>query len=197
MCVDAFSGYRQFLIPALHEKGVAFRFIGPNEDAVSPHAGYGGRNTQYLLGISKEVYSQYPSDFVLLHSGHNSFNKDKPVPGILKATEEIIDNIHEINPNVTILLAQVILAGKLPKYSYIPELNKKLEILAERLVKEGYRVILVDQSDGFVWQTDTIEDKVHPNESGASKMAARWMSALLPLLEEYAAKQHQYGNRGN
>ena len=176
-----FVCYRQVLIPELRKKGAVFEFIGPKKDAASAHAGYGGRNTKYLLSISKAVYRQYPADIVMLHSGHNSFSKDKPVPEIVRDTEAIIKNVRAINPNVTIILAQVIPSGKLPKYSYIPELNKELKSLATRLSKLGYNVVLVNHADGFDWKTDTISDKVHPNATGAKKMADTWMDALLAL----------------
>lgn len=178
-----FVGYRQVLIPELRKKGLAFEFIGPNKDATSAHAGYGGKNTNYLLRISKDIYSRYPADIVLIHSGHNSFSEDKPVQGIIHDTEAIIENIRNINPGVTILLSQVIPAGKLPKYSYIPELNKELASLSERLISKGYFIILVNHAEGFDWKTDTVEDKVHPNANGAKKMAQKWMDALIPLLE--------------
>jgi acetyl esterase/lipase len=178
----SFACYRQVLVPELRRKNIAFEFIGPRTDAVSAHAGYGGKNTGYLLSISKKTYSKYPADIVMIHSGHNSFSKDKPVPGIIRDTEAMIDNIRKINPEVQILLAQVIPAGKLPKYSYIPELNKELKSLARRLVKKGVRITLVNQAVGFDWKTDTIQDKVHPNASGAKKMSDKWMAALLPAL---------------
>jgi lysophospholipase L1-like esterase len=178
-----FVGYRQVLIPELRKRDLAFEFIGPNKDATSAHAGYGGRNTNYLLSISKDIYSRYPADIVLIHSGHNSFSEDKPVQGIIRDTEAIIENIRNINPGVTILLAQVIPAGKLPKYSYIPELNEELASLSERLISKGYSIILVNHAEGFDWKTDTVEDKVHPNANGAKKMAQKWMDALIALLE--------------
>ncbi len=181
---NGFVGYRKVLIPELRKKGLAFEFIGPNKDSTSAHAGYGGGNTKYLRSISKDIYSQYPADIVLLHSGHNSFSEDKPVQGIICDTEAIIENIRKINPEVTILLAQVIPAGKLPKYSYIPELNKELALLSERLISKGYSVLLVNHADGFDWKTDTITDKVHPNADGAKKMALKWMDVLIPLLEK-------------
>ncbi len=175
--------YRQVLIPELRKKNVAFQFIGPLQDAASAHAGYGGKNTKYLRGISKELYSKYPADIVLLHSGHNSFSSDKPVGGIVRDTKGIIEDIRKINPKVTILLAQVITAGKLPKYSYIPELNQELAKLSQQLNSDDSKVILVEQAIGFDWTKDTVADKVHPNAAGAKKMSAKWMDALLPLLE--------------
>lgn len=179
-----YVGYRQVLVPALRGKGVAFRFIGPHRDETSAHAGYGGRNTAFLRSITKDLYRRYPADIVMLHSGHNSFQKDKPVPGIVRDTEAIIDQIHAINPQANILLAQVIPAGKLPKYAYIPELNRQLAALAKRLRSRDRPVILVDLARGFDWRTDTVADKVHPSSSGACKMTNGWMEALLPLLEK-------------
>lgn len=177
------DSYRSVLVPALKAKGVAFEFIGPEKDEVSRHAGYGGKNTAYLGKIAKEVYEKYPADIVMFHSGHNSFSEDKPVPGIISDTEAIINNIARINPKVTILLAQVVPAGKLPKYSYIPELNHEIGKLAERLKKTGINIVLVNQAEGFDWKKDTIADKVHVNASGAKKMSDKWMAALLPLLD--------------
>ena len=184
-----FICYRQVLIPELRKRNIGFTFIGPNQDAVSAHAGYGGKNTRYLLSITKDVYSRYPADIVMIHSGHNSFSKDKPVPGIIHDTEAMIDNIREINPDVIVLLAQVIPSGKLPKYSYIPELNQELSSLFGRLNKLWQSIILVNQAEGFHWKTDTVNDKVHPNASGAKKMAEKWIDALLPLLEKKDANK--------
>ena len=175
------DSYRSILIPMLKEKGLKFEFIGPNRDKLSRHAGYGGKNTQYLRSISKTIYQEYPADIVMIHSGHNSFSQDRPVPGIVRDTEAIINNIAGINPKAVILLAQVVTAGKLPKYSYIPELNRELAKLGARLVKEGKNVVLVNLADGFDWETDTLEDKVHVNAHGAKKMAQKWYDALLSV----------------
>jgi lysophospholipase L1-like esterase len=178
------DSYRSVLVPALARVRPTVTFIGPEKDSISCHAGYGGKNTKYLLSIAKEVYSKFPADIVMIHSGHNSFAKDKPVKTIIRDTHAIIDTMRGINPDVTILLAQVILAGKLPKYSYLPELNKELAALSERLKKDGYNIVLVNQAEGWDWKTDTVADKVHPNASGAKKIADKWMAALLPLLEK-------------
>lgn len=176
---NRFVCYRQVLVPELLKRGSRFQFIGPKEDTTSAHAGYGGKSTKSLRDLSKDIFSAYPADIVMIHSGHNSFSKDKPVPGIIRDTEAIIETARAANPEVKILLAQVIPAGKLPKYSYIPELNKALASLASRLSKRGYKIVLVDHADGFDWETDTVSDKVHPNAAGAKKMADKWLSALL------------------
>ncbi|MEO8497457.1 MAG: GDSL-type esterase/lipase family protein, partial [Planctomycetota bacterium] len=140
---SSFRCYREFLIPMLSKGDAKVRFVGPNQDQFSAHCGYGGKSTSFLNGIISEVYSKHPADIVLLHSGHNSFSQDKPVPGIIKATEQMVETIHALNPDVTILLAQVIPSGKRPKYSYIPELNEELGKSADRMKAKGIRVVLV------------------------------------------------------
>jgi lysophospholipase L1-like esterase len=178
-----FVSYRKPLVAELERRKLSFTFIGPEKDSTSAHAGYGGKNTRSLRAMSEDIYKKFPADIVLIHSGHNSFSKDKPVPGIVADTEGIIETLRTINPEVHILLAQVIPAGKLPKYAYIPELNQELARLARRLQKNGDRVTLVNLAEGFEWQLDTIGDKVHPSPSGAKKMAEKWLEALLPHLE--------------
>ena len=52
----------------------------------------------------------------MIHSGHNGFSEDKPVHGIIRDTEAI------------------------------PELNKELASLSERLITKGYTILLVNHA---------------------------------------------------
>jgi len=183
---DFFSNYRYPLWEKLFAAGYVVEFTGTqrSESRVGPlaHEGYGGKNTEYLAETVPAHFREHPADIVLLHSGHNHSVEEQPIPGILAATEKLIAAFRAVNPQVTILLAQVITAGKLPKYSYLPELNAEITQLAARLDRPGQRVIPVDQATGFDWATDTVADKVHPNASGAEKMAVRWFEALQRIL---------------
>lgn len=177
------AAYRHFLDDRLRESGLKYRFIGPNRDSKGlNHAGFSGWNSKRIRDITEKTYRQFPADIVLLHAGHNNFAKDNPVPGVIADTRAIVESILRINPQAQVLLAQVIPAGKLPKYSYIPELNRKLARLAEDLEKQGRPVTLVDQAQGFDWRTDTTADMVHPNAAGARKMAARWFAAIQKVI---------------
>jgi lysophospholipase L1-like esterase len=183
---DFFSCYRPLLRDRLRAAGYAVTFVGTQFSGLPgdplPHEGYGGRNTEYLAEVVPGHFRSHPADIVLLHSGHNHSVEEQPVPGIVAATERLIAAFRAVNPRVTVLLAQVIPAGKLPKYAYLPELNAALADLAARLDRPEQRVILVDQADGFDWRTDTVADCVHPNARGAEKIAAAWLAALRPLL---------------
>jgi lysophospholipase L1-like esterase len=176
-----FSNYRRVLAEKLRAAGIAFVFVGTRGTAELRHEGYGGKNVEFLAATVPAHFAAHPADIVLLHAGHNHFVEEQPIPGMIAATERLIASFRTTNPKVIILLAQVIPAGKLPKYAYLPELNTALAHLATRLHTAAQPVLIVDQATGFDWRTDTIADLVHPNAAGAAKMAARWFEALKSL----------------
>lgn len=185
-----FHVYRYPLMEKLRSAGYDVAYVGSKTTqpvsgsplGVLPHEGYAGQNIAFIRARFETLYRQNPADIILLHSGHNQFADQKPIPGLLTDTRAIIATARAINPKVIVLLAQVIPSGKLPKYSYIPEFNRALVALAAELNTKAQPVILVDQATGFDWTTDTIADQVHPNAQGAAKMASRWFAALTKVL---------------
>lgn len=177
-----FATYRVPLAQRLKAAGYAVEFVGSRGELGLRHEGYGGKNVEYLAEHVPARFAATPAGVVLLHAGHNHFSEQRPVPGIIAATEQLVRGFRSVNPRVIVLLAQVIPSGKLPKYDYIPELNVALAALATRLNTSEQPVVLVNQAEGFDWRTDTIDDHVHPNAAGAEKMAARWFDALRRVL---------------
>ena len=182
-----FACYRYPLWEKLCAAGYLVDYVGSrtSESRIGPlqHEGYGGKNAEFLAANVGKRFREHPADIVLLHAGHNHTVEEQPVPKIITATESMIATFRTANPQVTVLLAQVIPSGKLPKYSYLPALNDELAKVAARLNTPQQRIVLVNQAEGFDWTTDTIEDKVHPNARGAEKMAARWFAALTNVME--------------
>jgi lysophospholipase L1-like esterase len=146
------------------------------------HCAIGGKTIEYWTKQIDSVYRCCPADIVLIHGGHNHFVEQEPVAGIVQAHRAIIDKILAINPAAVIFVAQVIESGKLPKYSYIPELNEALSGMVRDYGSDRVRIVPVGK--GFDWRTDAIEDHVHPNVHGAEIMAENWYAAIVPLLEE-------------
>ncbi|MEA4885468.1 MAG: alpha/beta hydrolase fold domain-containing protein [Bacteroides graminisolvens] len=181
-----FSSYLYPLWEKLFSAGYEFDFVGPRESLCRigklAHCGFGGKNIEFLESITDSIYRKYPSDFVLIHAGHNHSEEDKPIAGMIKAYQSIIHKLIVINPKVCILLAKVIPSGKLPKYSYIPELNRKIEMLVDSM--RSKQVILVDQYENFDWKRMTIQDYVHPNDLGREHMASVWFDSLRHQLKE-------------
>ncbi len=161
-----FVCYRQVLIPELRKKNVAFRFVGPLQDAASAHAGYGGKNTKHLRGISKELYSKYPADIVLLHSGHNSFSSDKPVGGIVRDTRGTGTNVTDARlkhlsqltslQSLNLRNTQITDAG-LENLKGLTGL-RSLDLRGTQITDAGAKQLLVavpELSDGLTWTPST------------------------------------------
>lgn len=181
------ANFQSYLFPLwerLFTAGYQFDIVGPRvakcRIGALNHGGFSGKKAEFLDAHIDSIYRQYPADLVLLHAGHNHFDTEKPVSGIIRAQESIIRKIQAINPDVKILVAQVIPSGKLPKYSYIQELNKDIANAIEKM--HNANVILVNQALNFDWQKHTISDKVHPNRAGAEQMAEVWFQALQQIL---------------
>lgn len=181
-----FAVYRYPLLKRLTEAGCRVEYVGTRRSnspaGVLQHEGYSGKNAEYIASVVGKHFSEHPADIVLIHAGHNHFEHEKPIAGILAATEKMITDIRSANPDVVVLLAQVVTSGKLPKYSYIPALNEQIAQLGEKLSTPRSPVIIVDQTAGWDWRTDTISDHVHPNEQGAQKMAQHWFDALVKVM---------------
>lgn len=176
----SFTSYLCPLWERLFAAGYSFDFIGPRESTCRigtlRHAGFSGQNVEFLEARIDTLYRHYPADVVLLHAGHNHFAEEQPVAGMIRAYRSIVRKILAVNPRAQILIAQVIPSGKLPKYSYIPELNRAIARMVQEL--DSRQVRLVDQAAGFDWQCYTVADKVHPNAAGAARMAQVWFEAL-------------------
>lgn len=188
---ESFS-YLYPLWEELYSKGYQVDFIGPKEQNCRigklNHAGYSGKTAEFIETQIDSIYRKYPADIVLIHSGHNHFAEENPVAGLISTYKSIIKKIKTINPNVTIMMAQVINSGKLPKYSYIPQLNREIASMINEL--NDSKVILVDQCSRFDWKKHTIEDKVHPNKQGAKLMAEVWFEALAKILPAPLQSNH-------
>lgn len=187
---SSFSNWRYPLWEKLYTAGYLVKYVGsrksPSRNGNLLHEGYGGKNSGFLASTVPANFKKFPADVVLLHAGHNQFADQKPVPQIILDTQSLIQSFRDVNPKVTVLLAQPIPSAKLPKYSYMPELHLKLAALAKFLDTPDSRIMIVPMADGFDPVKDTVADQVHPNASGAAKMTNHWFAGLVKVLEKPA-----------
>lgn len=183
--------YRPNLNSRLTAAGYRFEFVGSQtntrQGVTLQHESYAGRNASQVASLLSGMFPDNIADIVLIHAGHNYFadvqGESSIVNEVETATRSMIATARTHNPDVIILLAQVITSSKLPKYSYIPALNTRLAEVAAELHSEAQPVIIVDQADGWDPVADTVTDQVHPTEAGAIKMADKWFEALQALLD--------------
>ncbi|MCP5094708.1 MAG: DNRLRE domain-containing protein [Chloroflexi bacterium] len=95
----------------------------------------------------------------------------------------IIDALRDDNPNVTVLLAQLIPSCRAIRDVNIVALNALIPDYAAGKTTAVSPIIVVDQFTGFDANADTF-DCSHPNEVGEQKMADQWYDAIAVLLDD-------------
>jgi lysophospholipase L1-like esterase len=123
-------------------------------------------------------------DIVMMHFGTNDVWSNRPTATILAAYGKLVDQMRAGNPNMKILVAQIIPMNP----STCTEcgqraiaLNAAIPGWAQSKTTPQSPIVVVDQWTGFSTATDTY-DGVHPSSTGDQKMAGKWYPALTALL---------------
>ncbi|KAF2834850.1 carbohydrate esterase family 3 protein [Patellaria atrata CBS 101060] len=120
-----------------------------------------------------------PADLITMHLGTNDIvQQNKPVNDIITAFTKLVGQMRASNPNMKIIVAQIIPIQIGNYNTQIQNLNKAIIPWAQGLNQTNSPIWVVDQYTGYNAQTD-LRDGVHPNDAGDTKMAARWWPALV------------------
>ncbi len=92
---------------------------------------------------------------------------------------QIIDDLRAQNPLLVVFVAGIIPDFREPEYNRTIELNRRISNMAKSITTTQHPVIFVDHFSGIT-EGDMV-DQLHPNESGAEKIAGKWAEAI----EEY------------
>lgn len=189
------EGYRRGLWFRLNSAGFDVDFVGsmdtpyksPGSGDYDPdHEGHSGWRADHILESIPELAAQAEPDIVLLHIGTNDLIANDSVAETVTEIRRIIGALRLQNPQVVILLAQIIPAEDPNVYDSVVLLNAMLLEMIADVQADGSPVVLVDHFTGFDVRADTF-DGLHPNTSGAAKMVDVWFAALEPVLRERAA----------
>ncbi|GAB3175491.1 hypothetical protein GCM10027059_49130 [Myceligenerans halotolerans] len=170
-------------------------FVGSQYAGCAPagadldHEGHGGALVTDVAanGQARAWLEQNTPDVVLMHFGTNDAWSNVPPDRILDAYTSIVTDLRELNPDATVLVAQIIplepdaSLGCTDCPQRAVNLNAEIPGWAAGLSTDRSPIVVVDQWSGFDAATDT-DDGVHPNESGNAKIAARWFEALDDVL---------------
>jgi lysophospholipase L1-like esterase len=124
-------------------------------------------------------------DVVLMHLGTNDVWNNVPAATIISAFNTLIDQMRASNPNMRILVAQIIPmapAGCTWCPPGVTALNNAIPGWAAGRSTAASPITVVDQFTGFDPVADTTGDGVHPDDSGFQKMSDRWYPPLTTVL---------------
>ena len=157
----------------------------PIQDFDLDHEAHWGWRADQIASALPGWLSLNIPDVVLIHIGTNDLWSGQSVATTIYDLEDIISKLRAVNPDVTILLAQLIpLPSNNPFYVFIDDLNSEIVTLASILGSPDSQIIVVDQNTGFNIGLHTY-DGVHPNDAGEQRMADIWYSHLVPVLQDF------------
>jgi hypothetical protein len=121
--------------------------------------------------------TQYTPDIALVHLGTVNLYTGESAESTLAEMSTLIDQLRAANPDMIIILGQVMLEG--PNYDAY---RSGIAALAVEKDTPQSPVVVVAHNEG--WDADDhTYDTVHPNELGEEKLAQNWFLALSPLLD--------------
>ncbi|CAN5505061.1 hypothetical protein BH09PLA1_BH09PLA1_33340 [soil metagenome] len=182
------ASYRYWLWKNLQNNGYTdIDFVGSHtgvnlgpplySDFDQNHEGHWGWRADEINANIAGWANTYRPDIVLMHLGTNDLIQGQSVASTITDLGSIIDKLRAANPNVTVIMAQIIPNNQVS----VTSLNTSISSLAGQKNTAQSRVVAVDQATGFSSSSDTW-DGVHPNQSGEQKMSNKWYSAMTPFL---------------
>jgi acyl-CoA thioesterase-1 len=191
--IDHWS-YRRDLEVALTDAGCSFNFVGTESGPSSgpgvplsdrDHEGHSGLRTDQIRARLSNWLPGNQHDWALVHVGTNDVLQGTSITAARTNISQIIDKLRGANPNVDILLAQVI--PNLPaNEAAVVALNDQIASLAAQKDTPASRVIVVDHYSGYSTFNHNY-DQIHPNNAGEALMAGRWFDALRPGIDNYCS----------
>ncbi|MET0414215.1 MAG: SGNH/GDSL hydrolase family protein, partial [Polyangiaceae bacterium] len=142
-----------------------------------------------MADVAQAFVSADP-DVVLMHFGTNDVWNGRAPADILNGYSQVVDAARAANPNVVVLVAQIIPMNVTEATcagctcagcpTAVPQLDQQIVGWAASKSTAESPVVVVDQLTGYDATADN-RDGVHPNDSGSQKIADRWLTALTPL----------------
>lgn len=166
-------------VGTLPPQGCGIAYDGDNEG----HGGYLATNVADQNLLPGWLSATRP-DIVIMHFGTNDVWSARTPSQILAAFSKLVDQMRASNPNMKILVAQIIPVApggcaECPQRTI--EFNAAIPGWAASKSTTASPIVVVDQWTGFNPATDT-SDGVHPNDAGIVKIANEWYQPLTQFL---------------
>ncbi|MFC2073561.1 LamG-like jellyroll fold domain-containing protein, partial [Campylobacterota bacterium] len=143
------------------------------------HQGYNGRTTAELNDRVDTYLDADDPQIILLHIGTNDISKSGyNVTNSTNNIESILDKIYTHNNNIKVILARII--NRKTDNPNTTAFNDSVVAMANGHIAD-IDIVDMEDSAGIDYTAD-MEDNLHPNNTGYTKMADLWYSALKTVI---------------
>ena len=187
--------YRYPLYNKLSQEGYSFDFVGSHSNGGGDYPqvgwdrdneGWAGWTTESIDSEIANWSSQYTVDIALIHLGTNDAGGGD-VESSAVAMTSIVQQLRTNNGSISICIAKILPSGsQLPTETgemganelnnFVDDWNSRLETLASTMTTSVSPIVVVDMNSDF--GDDDLDDGVHPDQSGAEKMAEKWLECI-------------------
>lgn len=191
------GGYRGYLQTLLTNSGWDYDFVGSqhlpsglpdvdHEGHLGWHADRPDSTTDVLGQVKNWLDTAYTDngehvDVVLLHIGTNDIWSGQDGASLAEEVDDILDQIDEFemenSTDIQVVLALIINRND-GRSAITTAYNNALREKAASRIAKGDNLIVVNMEDALDYESDMDNDRVHPNDAGYEKMAAKWYEAL-------------------
>ncbi|MEU8762715.1 GDSL-type esterase/lipase family protein [Streptomyces sp. NPDC048659] len=170
------TGYRPELSRQLSSEVQQVEFVGSQRDADGTHhEGHSGWRIDQLQANIETWLAEAKPNLITLHIGTNDMNRDYQVATAPQRLGALIDQIHAASPDTVVLVASLVPATDPTVQRRVDTYNKAIPGIVADRVQRGYRIAQVSM-DGV--STADLNDNLHPNNRGYTKMAAAFHSGI-------------------
>jgi len=190
------GGYRLHLYSLLTNYGTVFDFVGGENQGSGlldkDHEGHGGWRVDRILVNIYGFLSQSPAEVIFLHIGTNDVSNNESAEEIYNEIIALINAIYDFDPNIKIYISTII-PRQGSKQPVNDKLNTFVPAITTLIAKANYEIYLVDNGGRFTqnnrWQSQWMDDYLHPNDDGYEVMAEQWFNA-------YSQTEYKYVKPG-
>ena len=176
------NGYRGPLSDELISQGDALDFVGSQRSGVMfdpDNEGYYGYRIDQVASLITGELALYQPNVVLLHIGTNDLGQNYQVSTASTRLASLIDQIVAADPNVTVLVAQLICNSDATVESRITAYNNQIPAIVQARANAGKHVYLVNMG---ALTTDDLNGGLHPSDGGYQKMADAWDNIIKQVI---------------
>ncbi|MFI1971492.1 FG-GAP-like repeat-containing protein [Streptomyces cinnamoneus] len=181
------NGYRFALRDKLASHTDSLQFVGSVRTNGADHEGHSGWQ---IADLSENIERWLPAadpNVVLLHIGTNDMDLNNDVDGAPLRLGRLIDQITRAAPDMTLLVASLVPSQSAEVQKRVEKFNAEVPRLVAERRNKGFKVGYIDMS---ALTTRDLNDRLHPNDSGYTKMATAFYEGLTRAAGDGWLREH-------